>query len=158
MISIENANLETALADLMGAVLAIREDVARAIFFAPRAAILRIEILEAATKARLRPIEESSDKNEPRKAEALKKMRNLLRKAKAIVGKRHGIIYDTWGIETETGQVMRAKVSDHLRGKPAPISDLDGLITQYRLAIMDAQDLRREFRERPPMPVDMRRE
>ena len=55
MISIENANLEMSLADLLGAVLTIPKRLAHAIYFTPRAASLRVEILEAAAKAMLVP-------------------------------------------------------------------------------------------------------
>jgi hypothetical protein len=160
MVSIENGNLETALADLLGAVLAIRGDVARAIFFAPRAAILRIEILEAATETRLRPKgpQDKFHENESRKAEALRKIRSLIGKAKAAVGQRHNVMHDTWGIEIETSEVFRAKVSDHLHGEPAPLAELHELIKRYRLAIMTAHDLYREFTKHPPMMVDMRPE
>ena len=53
MISIENANLELSLADLLGATLKISRRVAHAIYFTPRAAALRLEILQAAARARL---------------------------------------------------------------------------------------------------------
>ena len=56
MISIENGNLELALADLLAATLMLPRSVAHAIYFTPRAASLRIDIFAAATKQYLKTV------------------------------------------------------------------------------------------------------
>jgi hypothetical protein len=55
MISIENANLELVLAALMSAAPMMPRRVAHTIYFTPRAATVRIEILIAAARAELSP-------------------------------------------------------------------------------------------------------
>jgi hypothetical protein len=55
MVSIENSNLEIALADLLAAVLGVSRRVGHAIYFKRRAAALRIEIVKAAASEKLRP-------------------------------------------------------------------------------------------------------
>jgi hypothetical protein len=160
MISIENANLEMALSDLLAAVLHLRRDVGRAIYFRPHAAILRVEILEAAACSYLRP-KRPGDRfyeNEPAKAEALKHVGSIVGRAKSVIGRRHKVIHDAWGIEDTTGEVRRSALPLVGEGEPAPIHTLNNLIKDTRKLIVDAVNLTALMRKNPPTLIDLQME
>ena len=158
MISIENANLEAALADLLAGVLNVRDDVGRAIYFEPRAAILRIDILDAAAKSRFRPKQEEDRfyENEAGKAEALKEVADIVRRAKSAVGRRHEVIHDAWGIDDDSGEVMRA--AHPAEGHLEDINTLNVLIADIRGVVTTAKNLRRKWRHHSPTLIDLRLE
>jgi hypothetical protein len=161
MVSVENANLEAALADLFAAVLHIREEVGRAVYFAPRAAFLRIEILEAAARSRLRPKRKGDRfyENEPGKAAALKQVTNIIASAKSVVGRRHEVIHDAWGVDDETGQVTRGAhpaTPDQMRRET--IGTLNALLHDLRSVIMLAKSVSAKMRRAPPTLIDLRLE
>jgi hypothetical protein len=162
MISIENANLEMALSDLLAAVLFLRRDVGRAIYFEPRAAILRVDILGAAARSRLRPKGKGDRfyEDEPAKAEALKQVESIVRRAKNVIGRRHNVIHDAWGIDDTTREVRRSPLALSLvgDGEPAPISDLQSLIRDTRKLIVDTINLSAVMRAKPPTLIDMQTE
>jgi hypothetical protein len=101
MISIEHGNLELSLADLLAVTLNISRRLAHAIYFAPRAAALRLEILGAAAIARLAPhLKARPDSElEKQKREALRKVERLIKRSYAHIQKRHDVIHDAWGID-----------------------------------------------------------
>jgi hypothetical protein len=159
MISIENGNLEMALADLLGVTLHIRVDIARAVYFTPRAAFLRIDILDAAAQSALRP-KRGGDRfyeNEPAKAAALKAISEVVSKARSVVGRRHAVIHDAWGLSDETGKVQRYTLPvQEEAGRTEDISTLRSLIRDFRDVITQAKSLAIEFRRKPPTMVDLR--
>jgi hypothetical protein len=159
MISIENANLEMALSDLLAAVLHVRRDVGRAIYFEPRAALLRVDILNAAACSRLRPKQEGDRfyENELAKADALKQAVSIVKRAKSVIGRRHEVIHDAWGGEDTTGEVRRASLPLTGTGEPAPISTLNNLIRDLRKVIVDTTNLSALLRQKPPTLIDLRR-
>jgi len=158
MISIENANLEIAMADLLGAVLGVRDEVGNAIYLTPRAAILRLEILEAVAKAQFRPKTEGDKfyENEDGKAQALRNVVAVVKRAKSAINRRHTIIHDAWGIEDTTGQVIRASLPLKGDGTPESLRTLKALIGDLRKLITDTRSLSKAFRLKPPVLVDMR--
>ena len=164
MISIENANLELWLADLMGAALNISKRLAHAIYFAPRAAALRLDILEAAVKERLAPRKKADPAGtlERQKREALAKIERIVKRSRAHVQKRHDVIHDAWGVDHEApgSPVLRNRIKDagFAEADVAPIEQLEDLVRSFRLLISDVDVLVSEIRKHPPTLVDMRRE
>jgi len=158
MISIENANLEIALADVLAAVLGTRAEVGRAIFFTPRAAILRVDILEAAAKSRLRPKKEGDQfwENEPGKADALKRVLGIVANAKSAIGRRHAVIHDAWGTDDATGDVTRESLPLSGAAKVEELSALNNLVRDIRGTIYKAKALASSLRKRPPTLIDLR--
>jgi hypothetical protein len=142
MISILNANLEEALGELLARVLHIRVEVGKAIYLTPKSAFARLEILEAAAKARLRPKEEGDtfNENEEGKAATLQRVLQVVPRARGVIGRLHKVMHDAWGIET--GTTIVARVSLPLAQKnaavPAPIKTFFDLIRDIQGVINDA--------------------
>ena len=164
MISIENANLELSLADLLAATLFLSKKVAHAIYFTPRAAALRVEILEAAAKANLEP----HSKSHPaaainiQKRKALSKIERLTKRARAQIQKRHEVIHDAWGVahEEESRPVIRQNPGQAMLGKdaqPVPLNDLLALVKALRDLIDDVDALTLTFRQHPPSMVSFKK-
>jgi SpoVK/Ycf46/Vps4 family AAA+-type ATPase len=160
MISVENSNLEIALADLMGAILLLPRRIAHAIYFEPRAAALRIGIFKAATTERLKPSrsKKATAIVEVQKREALARAKRLANAALSATQRRHDIIHDAWG--SLKGAVYRQKIGETLQftGQPVDINTLRVLVRDFRELIDEAHSLAAEFRARPPTMVDLRLE
>jgi hypothetical protein len=124
MISIEIANLEFALGDLLGAVLHISPDFARTIYQTPNAGMGRLAILENA-------IDDALIKD----SEGHKHLRALTKAAKALMGQRHEMIHDAWGTaEEDRTKIMRRSVPfrDAKPAKPVALADLKDMVTRIR--------------------------
>ena len=158
MISVENSNLEIALADLMAAILLLSRRVAHAIYFQPRAASLRIEIFRAATAECLKPSRRKkvSLLLEAQKRDALARTKRLAKAALRATHRRHDIIHDAWGIID--GDVSRQKIGETLQftSEPVHINTLRVLIRDFRELIDEAHSLTADFGARPPTMVDLR--
>jgi hypothetical protein len=154
MISIENANLESMLATLFSRMLFIHPRVGHAIYLTPKSAIARIEIFENAAKAALRPQGTAEHKSQLRTA--LTRAQRIATRARTLVGKRHGIIHDSWGVDKETGHVERSPLNSWDATKPVPLATLQQLIDEFRQLIDDVFDLQKAFRDSPPTLVDLR--
>jgi hypothetical protein len=175
MISIENANLELALADLMATALSISKRVAHAIYFTPRAAALRIDILEAAAKAKLTPKlspDSKSGHDHPfvkQKREALQKIIKLTKRSHGVTQRRHDVIHDAWGVaytdeELETDREgsrpvisSKLKVASFTEAQVVPITSLTDLVRDLRILIDNIHSLGEEFRRHPPSMADLRK-
>jgi hypothetical protein len=158
MISIENANLEIALAELFARVLLIGIDVGEAIYLTPRSAFARLDTLKVTVEATLRP-RKRGGQNETRKAETLGRSLDIHDRAKKVIGRRHEVIHNTWGIVVDDpSQVARTSLPRIKRGKgvPAPSSDLNNLIRDMRALVSDTKALNRHLKQFPPTLVDMR--
>lgn len=157
MISIENANLELALGELLARVLHIRTEIGESVYLTPRSAFARLEIFEAAAKAGLRPKREGDRfyENEEAKAAALARVLSIVGRAKNVVDRRHKVIHDAWGIMDETGEVFRAPLPPRENETHEPISTLRSLIRDLRQLISDTKELSTEFKQTPPTLVDV---
>jgi hypothetical protein len=155
MISIENGNLEDVMGALFSRVIMVSLRVGIAIYSTPRVAIGKIEILEKAAKAAYRL--HGTDEQRRRLMLAQKRVLNICSRATKLVGKRHRIIHDGWGVDEEAGVVQR-----YTSGKFIPenvsLSTLQTIIEDYRRLIDDAFALADELKAHPPQMVSMRLE
>lgn len=154
MISIENANLELAMARLFSQVALISLRVARAVYLTPKSAIARLEIIQSAAKASFRP--NGDDSHKKQLSSALNKVNRIAERAKTIAGKRHSIIHDVWSVDDDTGEVQRSPVTNVIMEENMPLATLERLIDDLRRLISDVHDLSEEFHHHPPTMVDMR--
>jgi hypothetical protein len=163
MISIENANLEMGLAELLAAVISVPRRVAHAIYFTPRAATLRIDILKEAAAAKLAPNPKASPDSEleTQKREALATTIKLTNRAHKAVQKRHDVIHDAWGVDLsgETGSVIRQKIREaaFIDAIPVELQSLTDLVRDFRTLIDEVTDLTLLWRKHPPSMVDLRK-
>jgi hypothetical protein len=159
MISIENANLELALADLMAITLMLPRSVAHAIYFTPRAATLRIEIFKAAVVEYLMPSRRRDPISilETQKREALARVKRLAKSSLHATQRRHDVIHDAWAAFGESG-VVKQKIGQTLSQPMEPVSleMLQMLIRDLRTFTEEAHRLTAEFKANPPMMVDLR--
>jgi hypothetical protein len=142
--------------------------VAHAIYFTPRAATLRLQILEAAAKARLalRGNARSPSEIESQKRDALQRIGRIVKRCLSHVQKRHNVIHDAWEIgtfhegERVQGVVFRQRIDTALHFRDfevVKIEDLQGLLDGFRHLIDDARSLTANLRARPPTMADLRK-
>jgi hypothetical protein len=154
MISILNAGLEHSLATLFSRMLSINVGVGHAIYLTPKSALARVEILQNAARVALG---QRGDAEHQRKLKlALRRVNAIADRAKKLIGKRHGIIHDAWGVDKETGNVHRHELGFPSRKTPIPIADLNRIVDDFRKLISDTRTLSRDFQKSPPTLVSMR--
>jgi hypothetical protein len=126
MISVEIANLEIMLGDLLGALLHIDYRIGEIVYLTPKSAIGRIAILDNVLEASL-----ATDSKQRKHIET------MLSKAKKYIGKRHDVIHGAWGVNSENRQqVVSANLplSDEIEGiKTVQLSDLTDLLKSIRI-------------------------
>jgi hypothetical protein len=150
MITIENANLEIFISELLAAVLTIPTDIGQAIYLTPKAAIARLEILERICSILFNP-----NRNKPTTEELQKIKENdgrrimaLIPRCRAAIGKRHTIIHDAWGLSELGFEVSRQSLpmkSTFETGIPVEISVLTNLIRDFRQLIDEIDALTMEL-------------
>jgi hypothetical protein len=78
-------------------------EIGRAIYFEPRSASLRVDILEAAAKNALRA-KSAKDRfvqNETAKAKALASVTSAIGPARSAIGRRHDIIHEDGALKSQ---------------------------------------------------------
>jgi len=158
MISIENANLESGLSDLFSSIIGVSPRVGYAIYLTPKSAIARIEIFENATNAAFAPKKRGGgdDEHKAKLKRARDRALKIAKRARTVIGKRHGIIHDSWGIDEKHGVLRYITGSDRLESRPVPLPELQSLVRDFRRLIIDVDDMRAEFSEHPPYMIDLR--
>ena len=161
MISIENANLELGLSHLFAEILMIPRHVGEAVYLTPRSAFARLDILRSAATARYRPRKggKASSKIEMQKAAALASVLDIEKRARSVIGRRHEIIHNLWGVtEDEPTIVSRTELPRPRpgEGKRVTLSELNNLIRDTRGLIGQILIISSDFVREPPLLVDMR--
>jgi hypothetical protein len=161
MISIEHSNMELAFADLFGAALTLRRKTAHAIYFAPRAASLRIEILQVAAAESFAVKGDPGHPLNQQKSDALRQLKKIAKRGLALGQRRHDVMHDAWGVsgKKQKGAVLRARINRTIShdATPVPIQALNEIIRDFRALIEDATDLAAKFRRSPPSMADLRK-
>jgi hypothetical protein len=137
MISIENASLESLLGELLGALLGIHLHIGHTLYFTPRSAIARLDLLANVAA-------ESIGKH----LKLLAKVRAIIKRSKAAIGKRHDIIHSLWA-ETEYGEdIGVARISfPEWGGVEVPLTALNELIRDFRILIEEVEPLINEVQQ-----------
>lgn len=154
MISIECANLETALADLFSATFGIAAKIGHAIYLTPKSAIARLEIFREAANVAFAP---EKDEIDPHRlghlSKTLEKIRGILERARSAIGKRHGIIHDAWGAPLGGEEAIRYKIAGAYtdEGTPVKITELQSILDQIRDLIGEVISLTFQFKKEPPL-------
>jgi hypothetical protein len=130
MITIEIGNLEIELGTLLAALLHIYKEIGQIIYLTPRAAIARVAVIENIAKATL-----------VEKSEALMLILSHVERARAVIGKRHDMVHEAWGVHKDRAEVHRMAMptKESTLSKPVPIKQLTDLIEDIREL---AQDVR----------------
>jgi hypothetical protein len=131
MITIEITNLEVMLGDLLGALLDFDDDMSHGIYFTPKAAIARMDVLvNVAESPRF------SDHPELR-ASVVK----VASRAKALMGQRHDIIHAHW-VASDDGKMvgrLRPPFSSDLKQEIVELRVLKKLVADIRVLIKETR-------------------
>jgi hypothetical protein len=125
MISIEIANLEIFLGELLGAILHIDRHYGTVVYLTPQANLARVQILENVMRDTL--VEDTQSR---------KHIEDILEETRRVIGKRHELIHNAWGLAANNlKQVTRRSLpyKDHLPPKPVTVKELTTLLESIRL-------------------------
>lgn len=137
MITIELANVESSLADLLAAVLEVAADVGHAIYFTPKAVIPRVEVLMNVQKA-LHP-DDHLDPDEMR--DIRRKLKNVCERAVAVMGKRNSLLHAMWGTDGQKGVRYSSLPLQKYGFRSTEIVDLETIVSDMRRLIGDIKYL-----------------
>jgi hypothetical protein len=137
MVSVEFTALEIMLGELLGSLLHIDKENGKIIYLTPHTGFGRIAILENLN---------SDGKNLFRKeGKAHKSLTKLLKRARALMQKRHDTIHNSWGIATrETEQLVATRKTPFLEKqpvRPVQLEELHRLSADIRNLANDVRDL-----------------
>jgi hypothetical protein len=110
LVTVEINSMEALLAFLLSATIKVSPEIGRAIYYAPKGATARVDILEEAAKAAIT--------DNPRLLASVKSVAN---RAKGIFTARNGVAHDLWAIPAGTTTVHRGSV------KQLRVADLEEL-------------------------------
>jgi hypothetical protein len=131
LITIEITNLEVMLGDLLGALLDFDDDASHGIYFTPRAAIARMDVLvNVAESPRF-------DEHPNLRTSVVK----IAHRAKALMGQRHDIIH-AHGVASDDGKMvgrLRPPFSSDLRREIIALRVLKKLVADIRALIKEAR-------------------
>jgi hypothetical protein len=156
MISIEQANLDVMLSDLLAIILDVPRHLGQAVFLTPNSATARIQILKNVAKVAFPTyslagvgndlLEVTKETNQSREHDR-KRVEAIARRANAIVGKRNNIIHEVWGLNRDTLAVERRPLPmlPSTRKTLVPIQQLTDLIRDIRQLVTETVALTHEF-------------
>lgn len=134
MISIENASLESVLGELLGTLLGVHPHIGHTLYFTPRAAIARLELIE-----NILPLSIATDE------QLIKRIKTVVKRARAAIGKRHEIIHSLWAENELDDNAPVARISfPKGGGGDISIAELTDLIRDYRNLIEEIAPLHDE--------------
>jgi hypothetical protein len=123
MISIEIANIENSLANLLAALLGITGRQAHLVYFTPKAAIARVDVVANVADAL------GEEHKEVKQTVAA-----LLGRVRKLFGKRHDYVHNAWGFSQEHNEVVRSPLPSKKRFDQTivPLSELRDMIDRIR--------------------------
>jgi len=131
MMVVEMTGMEVMLGDLFGALLDLNHHEGHQIYFTPKAAIPRVDVLTNVVSCN------SFDK--------FPTIRNgteaLAKRAKALMGKRHAVIHAHWVVSNDGQMVGRIRPPFDYKKGPETIElpDLERLVSDIRQLTLDAR-------------------
>jgi hypothetical protein len=145
MVSIEIANLDVMMAELLAALLNKPSDIGHVIYHAPRSERVRLDIVDAVVKEMF----QDTELQEPHIKELGKNVRSWIKRARGLVDKRHEIMHSNWGMDPETLGVTRSRqpmrpgqlIPVRLEELQRIIADTRALITEVHRATADVHKM-----------------
>ena len=125
MISIEMANLEMHFGSLLGALIHVNANIGRLIYLTPKAAIARLDIIVNVLPVCIKP-----------DAPANRQIRDLLSKARKLIGKRHMLIHGAWALSSSAPEadvlIHELPFTPTKPPRQIPLSELEEMIEGIR--------------------------
>lgn len=161
-IAVECVDLDWSLGGLLGRMLFLRLKQARALYLTPMNERARLDILENAAHEALAPGRKpkKNPQYEKQKEQALKKVVAIVKRSRQAFNDRNVLVHHLWEDMEEDGdeetmiiRPMDGKVS----GQPKRISvkELKAQLEKLTVLRKDVMQLRKEFKEHPPVLVSM---
>lgn len=141
LLSVEIAHLERALAEMLASIMGAHWLVADAIFFASNSSIARMDII-----ARVAPLVLASLPSELKKVEA------FLKRAKAVMGKRHDVVHAYWSLAERGKHVDRMKLGGYSR-KPVTLTELKTMVRDVQRLYSEIIRYNTTFQARHPKDI-----
>lgn len=133
MISIEHASLETLLGDLLGVLLGIHPHIGTTLYFTPKAATARLELIK---NIRVMSTVSGTD--------LVQKVDVIITRSSAVMGKRNDIIHSLWSVNDEEEGVEAPVVKitfPKFDGGDVKLQQLKDVVRDYRRLIVDVKEL-----------------
>ena len=137
MISIELANLELFMGQMLGALIGIDPHLAEIIYLTPRTGIGRIAVLENAVAHVL--LDQSTGR---------RKLESILARAKGIMQRRHDLIHVVWSENPDNRSEVRripVPITDPPKLIPVPLEYLTNLLRDIRALVEEIQTESRQL-------------
>lgn len=124
MISVENSSLEVLFAELLAALLGIHGEFGILIYFTPKAAIPRLDMIDNVAEPSLAGHRELAAK-----------VRSVVKRAKAAIGRRHDVMHALWTVADHPDDGVQQIFFPSWNGGEVKLSTLDKLVADYRRLI-----------------------
>jgi hypothetical protein len=132
MISIEVANLEILLGQLLGALLHIDRYFGETVYLTPQANLARLAILRNVVRDTFYE-----------RTTAREHLEDLLERAEKLIGKRHQLIHNAWGLAVDNQNIVSRRsvpFKEHEPAKPVAISELTDMLASIRQLCTDVKE------------------
>lgn len=121
LVSVEVNSMESMLASLFASAIGVQPLVGRAIYYAPKAASARIDVLMAGAEQALATRPKVQDR-----------VLSLAKRAKGVLEERNAIVHDMWALPPDTDAVHRYKKGDISERIPANLTELERITATIR--------------------------
>jgi hypothetical protein len=125
MLTVEITHMERAVSEMFGVIMGIHFFLGEAIYFTVNSGIARMEIVANAADLVLFSLPDE-----------LKKVKRLLERGKACMGKRHAIIHSFWMLNDVTEDIRREKLGKFRKTSVAVVT-----LAELKQQIRDVQKL-----------------
>jgi hypothetical protein len=146
MLTVEISNLERYLSDLFGAMLGIHALIAETIYFTPKAAMARMDVISNVASLCLQPFPKH-----------LKAVNRIIERAKAAMGKRHRLIHDAWVLSEDGNEVARIESPFLQAPKTVTLAELRQTVEQIQKLNNNVNALRVKIQEDPSVAALQRK-
>jgi hypothetical protein len=130
MLTVEISNLERYLSDLFGEILGIHFAIAATIYFTPKAAMARMDVISNVTSLCLEPF-----------PKYIKAVNRVIERAKMVMGKRHRLIHDAWVLSEDGDEVARIEGAFLQAPKTVTLAELRQTVEQIQKLNNDVRSL-----------------
>ena len=121
MITVELANLEIELADLLAALINRDRDIGHALYFTPKSTIARLEMIDSVASILLNP------------GPLLSEISKNTKKARRVMDKRHRLIHAAWGVSSDNSKVLHSSLPlGEGKAEQTRVGDLAAVVQQLR--------------------------
>jgi hypothetical protein len=135
LIAVEITNLEHALGTLLAAIIDAPEDFGHIIYLTPKTSIARLETLENIIEYLL-----------VGGSDLAKQLQSIIKRTKAIIGKRHRIIHGCWGITDGKVSVYGVPTVGDEKPEAYTVEELQHVVSNIRDLLSEMSEIIQKLR------------